>query len=136
MTGAFISRTTTTDAAGNYQFDNLMPGTYIVFQPTQPPKYKDGLDTLGNTFNGAGVMQAPNGLVAPDQNADDNRDAEAFEGIVLQERLRGQGLQLRRAGRDDEQARLRAADGLAISPAERQPAAALQPTRPQRIRRG
>jgi uncharacterized repeat protein (TIGR01451 family) len=83
LTGAFISRTTTTDAAGKYQFDNLMPGTYIVFQPAQPPKFKDGLDTLGNTFNGAGVMQAPNGLVAPDQNADDQRDSEAFEGIVL-----------------------------------------------------
>ncbi len=83
LTGQFVSRTTTTDALGRYQFNNLQPGTYMVFQPSQPPKYKDGIDSLGDTFNGQGVKQAPNGLLAPDQNADDDRDGEAFEDIVL-----------------------------------------------------
>ena len=57
FTGAFISRTTTTNAAGKYKFDNLMPGSYMVFEPSQPPKFKDGLDTLGNTFNALGTLQ-------------------------------------------------------------------------------
>jgi uncharacterized repeat protein (TIGR01451 family) len=83
LTGAFVSRTTTTDANGAYSFGNLMPGEYIVFQPTQPANYKDGLESLGNTFNALGQLQALNGLVAPDQNAADQRDSEAFEGIVL-----------------------------------------------------
>ncbi len=83
LTGQFVSRSLTTDANGFYLFEGLMPGTYIVFQPTQPDKYKDGLESLGSTRNGSGVLQAPNGLVAPDSNADDQRDSEAFEGIVL-----------------------------------------------------
>jgi hypothetical protein len=82
--GAFISRTTTTDALGHYIFTGLMPGSYMVFEPTQPLKYKDGLDSLGVTVNAAGVQQAPNGFVAPDSQADDDRDSDAFEGIAMQ----------------------------------------------------
>jgi uncharacterized repeat protein (TIGR01451 family) len=82
FTGKFISRQTWTDANGYYRFQ-LDPGTYMVFQPNQPAKYQDGLDTLGNTFNHLGQMQAPNGMVAPNQNAGSGRDADAFEGIVL-----------------------------------------------------
>jgi uncharacterized repeat protein (TIGR01451 family) len=83
LTGQFVSRTTTTDALGQYSFANLQPGTYMVFEPSQPPKFKDGIDSLGSTLNGQGVTQPPNGQLAPDQNADDGRDGEAFEDIVL-----------------------------------------------------
>jgi uncharacterized repeat protein (TIGR01451 family) len=81
--GSFVSRTTFTDATGKYQFNNLAPGSYFVFQPTQPAKYKDGIDTLGTTFNSSGGMQPPNGFLAPDTDEDDARDADAFEGIAL-----------------------------------------------------
>jgi uncharacterized repeat protein (TIGR01451 family) len=83
-TGKFISRTTTTNAAGHYKFEGLMPGSYIVFEPTQPPKYKDGLESLGNVFNPQGTPQSVRGLVSPDTEADDARDGEAFEGIAIQ----------------------------------------------------
>jgi uncharacterized repeat protein (TIGR01451 family) len=83
FTGAFISRTTTTNSLGYYKFDGLAPGEYLVLQPSQPPKYKDGLDTLGNTFNGAGQMQAPNGAVSFDSTPGDGRDADGFEGIEI-----------------------------------------------------
>jgi uncharacterized repeat protein (TIGR01451 family) len=83
MHGLFVSRTTTTNSSGYYKFDNLLPGTYLVFQPNQPAKYKDGLESLGTTRNAQGQMQPVNGLIAPDQNADDGRDADAFENIVL-----------------------------------------------------
>jgi hypothetical protein len=82
-TGQFISRTTTTDSTGHYRFDSLPPGEFIVFQPTQPQSYKDGLESLGATVNKAGVMQAPTGQIAPDSQANDDRDGEAFEGIKL-----------------------------------------------------
>jgi fimbrial isopeptide formation D2 family protein/uncharacterized repeat protein (TIGR01451 family) len=47
-----VSRTTTTDANGNYRFDALPAGTYIVSEPTQPAGYADGLESLG-TAGGA-----------------------------------------------------------------------------------
>jgi uncharacterized repeat protein (TIGR01451 family) len=81
--GATVSRTTITNAGGYYSFVDLMPGTYQVVQPNQPVKYRDGFDTLGNTFNGAGQLQLPNGRLAIDQNANDDRDADAFGNIVL-----------------------------------------------------
>ncbi|HMP05581.1 MAG TPA: SdrD B-like domain-containing protein, partial [Lacipirellulaceae bacterium] len=83
LQGQFISRTTVTDANGAYLFTNLDPGEYIVFQPNQPAGYRDGLESLGNTFNRSGVLQAPNGQIVPDTNSNDDRDADAFEGIVL-----------------------------------------------------
>jgi uncharacterized repeat protein (TIGR01451 family) len=82
-TGQFVSRTTTTDSTGHYRFDNLPPGEFIVFQPNQPQSYKDGLESLGNTFNKVGAMQAPTGQIAPDSQGNDDRDSEAFEGIKL-----------------------------------------------------
>jgi len=84
INGASVSRTTVTDASGAYRFNNLVPGTYNVVQPTQPDRYKDGLDSLGTTFDAAGIpMASPNGLPAPDLNAGDQRDGDAFHGIFL-----------------------------------------------------
>jgi hypothetical protein len=42
-----ISRTTTTDALGRYEFTDLPAGTYTVTE-TQPTAYGDGIDTLGS----------------------------------------------------------------------------------------
>lgn len=83
ITGASVSRATTTDANGYYSFTNLMPGTYNVIQETQPSKYKDGFDSLGNTFDALNQPLPVNGQIAIDQVADDQRDGDALEGIVL-----------------------------------------------------
>jgi uncharacterized repeat protein (TIGR01451 family) len=84
INGANVTRTTTTNASGQYQFTGLMPGTYNVTQPNQPAKYKDGLESLGTTLDGQGLpMPTENGLIAPDINSGDGRDGEAFEGIFL-----------------------------------------------------
>ena len=45
--------TTTTDVQGDYEFDNLVPGTYSVFEH-QPAGYDQGMDMLG-TVNGVTV---------------------------------------------------------------------------------
>ena len=52
-------RTVVTDANGNYQFDNLRPGTYTVTEPDQPPNTTNGITTAG-TVNGA-----PMGVATP-----------------------------------------------------------------------
>ena len=83
MTGANVTRSMITGANGAYQFNDLMAGTYIVTQDIQPTRYKDGKDAVGLTFDASGTMQPANGFQAPDLNADDNRDSDAFEGIML-----------------------------------------------------
>ena len=60
-----------------------MPGTYHV-QQTQPAKYKDGKDTVGNTFNALGEMSIDqNGFLGLDQNAGDGVDADSIQQITL-----------------------------------------------------
>jgi len=82
-TGATITRTTVTNAAGFYKFNGLKPGEYAVTQ-THPEGYKDGKDTIGNTFDALGqLLLTPNGYNALDQNAADDFDADALQGIVL-----------------------------------------------------
>ncbi|SEN16681.1 conserved repeat domain-containing protein [Luteibacter sp. UNCMF331Sha3.1] len=44
--GAAVSLTTTTDAAGGYQFANLRPGTYAIVE-TQPAQWTDGAEAVG-----------------------------------------------------------------------------------------
>ena len=81
--GNSVTRTTTTNSVGYYNFVNLMPGTYNVVQ-TQPTKYKDGKDTVGNTFNHLGEMSAQqNGFLGLDQNAGDGVDADSIQQITL-----------------------------------------------------
>ncbi len=45
--GRAVSLTTVTDAAGNYRFAGLRPGTYTLTE-TQPLDYADGADTVGS----------------------------------------------------------------------------------------
>jgi uncharacterized repeat protein (TIGR01451 family) len=42
-----VNVTTTTDAQGNYRFDDLRPGTYTVTEPTQPANTINGQTTSG-----------------------------------------------------------------------------------------
>ncbi|MCA9235377.1 MAG: DUF11 domain-containing protein [Planctomycetales bacterium] len=82
MTGQSVSLTMITRADGSYLFDNLAPGNYNVTQVNQPLRYKDGKDTPGE--NGDGVLGTlADGLIAPDTNADDDRDGDAIGGIVI-----------------------------------------------------
>jgi large repetitive protein len=56
--GRPVSRTTTTDASGNYRFDNLSPGNYTVREPAQPAGTINGATlpgTLGGTATGLGT---------------------------------------------------------------------------------
>ena len=46
--GAAVSRTTTTDATGNYSFASLAPGTYAVTEPTQPTNTLNGTTVAGS----------------------------------------------------------------------------------------
>ena len=54
--GNSVSATATTDASGNYLFDNLAAGTYTVTQ-TQPVGFRDGIETVGS---GASAVAADN----------------------------------------------------------------------------
>jgi hypothetical protein len=82
--GAPVTRTTTTNANGAYQFNDLIPGTYNVVQNHQPDRYKDGKDTIGTTLDGLGLpMPLQNGTLAADPNPMDQRDGDAFESIFL-----------------------------------------------------
>ncbi len=44
--GGHVIATTKTDAQGNYEFENLVPGTYSVFEH-QPSGFLEGMDILG-----------------------------------------------------------------------------------------
>lgn len=80
--GASVTRTTTTDANGFYRFVNLMPGTYNVTQ-TQPTQYKDGKDTVGNTFDGLGQMLIGQNGFTPLGTQGPGRDADAIHQVTL-----------------------------------------------------
>ncbi|MEW6677640.1 MAG: SdrD B-like domain-containing protein [Pseudomonadota bacterium] len=84
--GGSLLASTTTDAAGDYSFTGLEPGTYSVRQPSQPAGTSNGLTTAGSVGNGgtAGTATAPTtvpSLIAgiilpPNTSAEDNDFAE------------------------------------------------------------
>jgi uncharacterized repeat protein (TIGR01451 family) len=53
--GNTISRSTSSDASGNWRFDNLPPGTYSLREPNQPP----------DTLNGSTVPGSSGGTATP-----------------------------------------------------------------------
>jgi uncharacterized repeat protein (TIGR01451 family) len=83
LNGNSVSRTATTNAQGKYQFNDLAAGTYSVTQGTQPTKYKDGKDTVGQTLDGLGLPMPQQGVNAPDLDPTDFRDGDAFQDVFL-----------------------------------------------------
>lgn len=65
--GRAVSLTTVTDAAGNYRFANLRPGTYTLTE-TQPAGFADGADTLGSLGGNLGNDTFSNIVLRANQN--------------------------------------------------------------------
>lgn len=95
--GNTVVATTTTDAAGQYGFTGLAPGTYSVRQPNQPPNTANGITSAGSVGNGgtAGTATAPttvpsliSGLILPpNTSASGNNFAEIPQGRSLYGRV-------------------------------------------------
>jgi protocatechuate 3,4-dioxygenase beta subunit len=88
--GNSTGQTATTDAAGYYHFDNLLPGTYGVAE-TQPAGYLDGLDVagpVGGTAHNPGDLidgiPLASGVAAPDNDFGEIKPA-SISGYVFQD---------------------------------------------------
>ena len=57
-----VSLTTTTDADGNYSFDNLLSGDYTITE-THPDPYLDGIDTAGTSGGDTSVNDEISGVI-------------------------------------------------------------------------
>ena len=65
LSGVAVTRTTTTDALGNYVFANLGPGVYTLREPTQPAQTLNGVTLAGSTGGTAtGVGTVPSAIAA------------------------------------------------------------------------
>ena len=54
VNGVSVSRTTTTDAQGNYLFTDVPAGLYTITEPSQPAGFVDSIDTAGSAGGVAG----------------------------------------------------------------------------------
>ncbi|WP_431099031.1 SdrD B-like domain-containing protein [Polaromonas aquatica] len=63
--GNALVATTVTDAAGNYSFANLLPGSYSVVEPAQPAGTSNGITTAGAVPNGGTPGTATTPAVTP-----------------------------------------------------------------------
>ncbi|MEO2048959.1 MAG: SdrD B-like domain-containing protein [Pirellulales bacterium] len=79
--GQAVTRTTETGSDGKYNFDNLMPGQYMLIE-SQPDRLDDGKDSVGQVSDGQ--TEEIVGFLALDLFANDDKDADAIEGIQLE----------------------------------------------------
>ncbi|MBX3401689.1 MAG: DUF11 domain-containing protein [Gemmataceae bacterium] len=78
----------TTGASGAYSFAGLVPGTYSVSQPVQPPAYNDGFESLGNLGGFVGndlLSNIPIGGRAPGVGYDFGELGVAVAGSVYRD---------------------------------------------------
>ena len=89
--GNAVTRSTTTDASGNYRFEGLPPGTYAVREPTQPSGTLDGRSVAGSTGGSvtaagsaaSGTPSAITGIVLGlSQTSSDNNFGEIPPALV------------------------------------------------------
>ena len=95
--GGTVIATTVTDASGNYLFDGLLPGTYTVREPAQPPQTSSGQTIPGAVPNGGtpgtatAVAVTPSliaGIVLPPNTASTgNNFAEIPNGRLIAGRV-------------------------------------------------
>ncbi len=85
--GNSVTRLTTTDSTGGYQFDGLRPGTYQVSE-VQPPGYVDGFETQGNVTPIPGSAGGPD-TVGPISLTSGNVSENVNFGEVPSSRLVG-----------------------------------------------
>ena len=87
-----VSRTTTTDADGNWRFDNLAPGNYTVTQPNQPAGTQNGR-TLAGSAGGTGANPPGGGstisaiALSPGASSTDNNFGELPATAALSGRV-------------------------------------------------
>jgi uncharacterized repeat protein (TIGR01451 family) len=81
-----INRTTTTNAAGEYSFTGLVPGTYNITE-TQPTAYNDGADNIGSLGGNTGpdafsAIVVAMGAAGVDYNFGEIQPEDGDVGIV------------------------------------------------------
>ncbi|GIX00173.1 MAG: hypothetical protein KatS3mg111_3505 [Pirellulaceae bacterium] len=78
LLGNSVNLTTTTDANGNYTFDDLLPGTYTLTE-TQPGSYGDGQSIVGTGASGTAGTNQISGI--------ELQSGAAAQGFNFSERL-------------------------------------------------
>ncbi|MGK6354347.1 SdrD B-like domain-containing protein [Sphingomonas sp. DT-207] len=77
--GVTVDRTLTTDASGNYRFENVLGGTYAVAE-TQPAGFGDGSETAGTSGGTVGADAITAIALAPGLDATDYVFGELGQG--------------------------------------------------------
>ncbi len=83
--GNMVTRMTTTDANGFYEFPDLLSGTYSVKEGLPPDFYYDGMDAVGTNLNGGTALNdclqnlvLPAGVDSQENNFGEHPPADPF----------------------------------------------------------
>ena len=79
--GHAVSATTVTNASGQYSFNNLLSGNYVITE-TQPTGYGEGIDTLGSQGGSLGAQDVIKATLAAGQNGIGNNFGEVTKGCI------------------------------------------------------